>query len=60
MFGRKRWVLIFSAARQSELERKINDYCEEHRLRIISVSYQTGKFSAEEACVVVEGWCWHG
>lgn len=60
MFRRKRWVLIFAADRQGELEKKINRYCEENRLRLISISYQTSKFGTDEACVVVEGRLWHG
>ena len=56
MFGRKkRWVLIFTADRQSELEKRINDYCEANRLSPVSVSYHDGKYGGVEACVVVEG-----
>ena len=60
MFRRKRWVLIFTAQNKGALESKVNNYCEEHRLRLISVSYQTNKFAEQEACVVVEGRLWHG
>ena len=60
MFGRKRWVLIFTAPDKGLLELDINTVCAREHLRLISVSHQTNKFAEQEACVVVEGWCWHG